>query len=155
LAEKLANQRLKLRKSADMSGARQHGFTLVEILVTLAVLAIALSAFLRVIAQTIDATLSLRDHSVALWVAQNKMAENFLLADWPDTGSTDGEEEMGGQKWFWQQEISKTNSPHLRNIDISVRREPKDGKDGKDGQVVARLISFVRDPKTASYPPLP
>ena len=132
-----------------MSELRQRGFTLVEILVALAVLAIALSGFTRLLAQTIDATLSLRDHSVALWVAQNQMAKNFLLADWPNTGSTDGEEEMGGQKWFWQQEISKTNNPHLRNIDITVRREPKDGR------VVAQLVGFVRDPKPASYPPLP
>lgn len=128
-----------------MSDRRRRGFTLVEILVTLAVLAIALSGVMRLSAQTIDATLSLRDHSLALWVAQNQMAENLILPDWPDTGTTDGEAEMGGHKFFWQQEISKTGSVHLRKIDITVRRE------AKEGQVLAQVIGAVRDPNTNHY----
>jgi general secretion pathway protein I len=128
-----------------MSDRRHAGFTLVEILVTLSVLAIALSGVMRLSAQTIDATLSLRDHSLALWVAQNQMAENLILPDWPDTGSTDGEAEIGGHKFFWQQEISKTGSVHLRKIDITVRRE------AKEGQVLAQVIGAVRDPNTNHY----
>ena len=127
-----------------MSDRRHGGFTLVEILVTLSVLAIALSGVMRLSAQTIDATLSLRDHSLALWVAQNQMAENFIL-DWPDTGTTDGEAEMGDHKFFWRQEISKTGSVHLRKIDITVRRE------AKEGQVLAQVIGAVRDPNTNHY----
>ena len=128
-----------------MSNRRQRGFTLVEILVALAVLAIALSGVMRLSAQTIDATVAMRDHTVALWVAQNQLVENLILPDWPDTGSTDGEAEMGGNKWFWSQEISKTGSKHLRKIEVTVRRK------SKDGQVLAQLIGAVRDPKTSSY----
>ena len=128
-----------------MSKRDMRGFTLVEVLVALAVLAIALSGAMRLSAQTIDAALSLRDHSVALWVAQNQLAENLILPDWPDTGSTDGEAEMGGRKWFWRQEISSTANKHMRKIDIKVRRE------AKDEQVLAQLISIVRDPKITSY----
>ncbi|MDO8704125.1 MAG: type II secretion system minor pseudopilin GspI [Sulfuricaulis sp.] len=129
-----------------MADRRNRGFTLVEILVALAVLAISLAGAMRLSAQTIDATVALRDHSVALWVAQNKMAENFILPDWPDTVTTDGEADMGGQKYYWRQEISRTALKHIRKIDITVRREPN------DGQVLAQLIGNVRDPKPASYP---
>ena len=46
---------------------------------------------------------------------------------------------------LWQQEISKTLSEHMRKIDITVRRE------AKDGQVLAQVIGAVRDPKPSNY----
>ena len=62
---------------------RARGFTLVEVLVALAVLAIALAAVMRAMAQAVDTTVSLREHSVALWVAQNRLMEHEMRQDWP------------------------------------------------------------------------
>jgi general secretion pathway protein I len=77
-----------------------RGFTLVEVLVALAVLAIALAAIMRTMAQAIDTTAALREHDVALWVAQSRLAEHMMRKDWPGTDTANGDAEMGGQKWF-------------------------------------------------------
>ena len=52
---------------------KQLGFLLVEILVALAILAIPLAAITRAVSQAIDTTAALRDRSIALWVAQDRL----------------------------------------------------------------------------------
>lgn len=100
----------------------QRGFTLVEVLVALAVLAIALAAIMRTMGQAIDATATLREHDLALWVAQNRLTEHRIRQDWPGTDTTDGEAEMGGQKWFWREQVATTPEPKIRRIEITIRR---------------------------------
>lgn len=116
-----------------------RGFTLVEVLVALAVLAIALAAVMRAMAQAVDTTVSLRDHSVALWVAQNRLTEHEMRQDWPAADTIDGEAEMGGEKWYWREQVSTTPEPKIRRIEITVRRTA----DSKDTR--ARLVGYLRN----------
>lgn len=120
-----------------------RGFTLVEVLVALVVLAIALAAIMRAMAQAIDTTASLREHDVALWVAQNRYAEHQMRRDWPAVDTTDGEAEMGGKKWFWREQISTTPEPRMRRIEITVRRF----SDGKSFQ--AKLVGYLLNASNA------
>ena len=87
---------------------RQRGFTLVEVLVALAVLAIALAALMRAMGQAVDITASLRDHDEALWVAQNRYATHQMQHDWPAVDTIDGQSEMGGKTWYWREQVSTT-----------------------------------------------
>ena len=119
--------------------ASSRGFTLVEVLVALAVLAIALAAVMRAIAQAIDTTASLREHNVALWVAQNRLAEHEMRRDWPAADTVDGEAEMGGEKWYWREQVSTTPEPKIRRIEITVRRTA----DSKDTR--AKLVGYLRN----------
>ncbi len=123
-----------------------RGFTLVEVLVALAVLAIALAAVMRAMAQAIDTTASLREHNVALWVAQNRLVEHEMRRDWPAADTIDGEAEMGGEKWFWREQVSTTPEPKIRRIEITVRRTD----DAKDSR--ARLVGFLRNKLGANSP---
>ena len=116
-----------------------HGFTLVEVLVALAVLAIALSAVMRTLAQAIDSTAALREHNVALWVAQNRLAEHQMRRDWPAAETTDGEAEIGGVKWFWREQVATTPEPKIRRIEITVRRT----SDSQNTQ--AKLVGYLRN----------
>jgi len=116
-----------------------RGFTLVEVLVALAVLAIALAAVMRAMGQAVDTTVSLREHDVALWVAQNRMAEHEMRKDWPATDTKDGDAQMGGEKWYWREQVSTTPEPKLRRIEITVRRT----SDSKDTR--ARLVGYLRN----------
>ena len=116
-----------------------RGFTLVEVLVALAVLAIALAAVMRAMAQAVDTTVSLRDHSVALWVAQNRLTEHEMRQDWPAADTINGETEMGGEKWYWREQVSTTPEPKIRRIEITVRRTA----DSKDTR--ARLVGYLRN----------
>ena len=117
-----------------------RGFTLVEILVALAVLAIALSAVMRLTAQTIDTTVALRDRSLALWVAQDRLTEHLVLQDWPNIDTTDGKSEMGGREWFWREQVSGTENVKMRRIEITVRLT------ANDEAALARLVGYVHDP---------
>lgn len=117
-----------------------RGFTLMEVLVALAVLAIALAGVMRLSAQTIDATVYLHDKTLALWVAQNRIAEHIAQQNWPGVDTIDGDSEMGGQKWFWREQVSATGNPKIRKIKMTVRRAAK----GEDS--LAQLTGFVHDP---------
>lgn len=116
---------------------RPHGFTLIEVLVALAVLAIALAAVMRAMGQAIDVTSSLRDHDEALWVAQNRYAAHQMRRDWPSVDTTDGETEMGGKKWYWREQVSTTPEPKMRRIEITVRRLA----DSKE--TAAKLVGYL------------
>lgn len=123
-----------------MRNRRHHGFTLVEVLVALAVLAIALAAILHTIGQAIDATTTLRDRSIALWVAQNRLAEHRMRRDWPAPDTTNGEAEIGGVKWFWREQVVTTPEPNIRRIEITVRHTA----DSQNTR--ARLVGYLRNP---------
>lgn len=117
-----------------------RGFTLLEVLVALAVLAIALAAIMRAMAQAIDTTATLREHNEALWVAQNRLAEHQMRRDWPAADTIDGETEMGGEKWFWREQVSTTPEPKMRRIEITVRRLA----DSKE--TLAKLVGYLLNP---------
>lgn len=116
---------------------RQRGFTLVEVLVALAVLAIALAALMRAMGQAVDITAALRDHDEALWVAQNRYATHQMQHDWPAVDTIDGESEMGGKKWYWREQVSTTPEPKMRRIEITVRRLA----DSKE--TAAKLVGYL------------
>lgn len=122
-----------------------RGFTLVEVLVALAVLAIALAAVMRAMAQAIDTTATLRQHEVALWVAQNRLVQHEMSQDWPSVDTTDGDADMGGRKWYWREQVSTTPEPKIRRIEITIR-ETAESK-----ETVAKLVGYLRNP--AATPP--
>ena len=117
----------------------RRGFTLVEVLVALAVLAIALAAILRAMGQAIDATATLRERNIALWVAQNRLVEHQMRRDWPAADTKDGDAEIGGVKWYWREQVSTTPESRIRRIEITVRRIA----DSQNTQ--AKLVGYLRN----------
>jgi general secretion pathway protein I len=115
------------------------GFTLVEVMVALVIAAIALSAVARSVMQSTDTTIVLRDRQMALWVAQNRMAEVQLSRAWPPLDTTDGSEELGGKHWSWTQKVVSTPEPMLRRVEIVVR-------DKSDSGTKVDLVHFFRIP---------
>ena len=87
------------RRSAQPRAVRgASGFTLVEILVALAVLAVALTAGMRAVAQSADAATLLKQRTLALWVAQNRLAWAQLEAPWPAVGERNGSAVQAGDE---------------------------------------------------------
>ncbi len=116
-----------------------RGFTLIEILAAVAVLAIALAAILSGMARYADNASYIRQKTIALWVAHNRLTEIKTATGWPDTGTTDGKVEMANQKWKWIETVQTTADDQLRRIDITVQREDNDA-------VLASLSGFIGKP---------
>lgn len=103
-----------------MRPSRQHGFTLVEVLVALFILAITMAAVSRTASSSIHHAEALRARITADWVAQNRLALHQARGDWLPTGIHSGEEEQAGQIYPWREEIIATPNPTMRRIVVSV-----------------------------------
>jgi general secretion pathway protein I len=96
------------------------GFTLVEILVALAIVAVALAAGMRALAQSADGATSLKARTLAMWVAQNRLAAAQLADPAPGAGTTSGEAAQAGSPFLWRETVTATPNPAFRRIDIAV-----------------------------------
>lgn len=96
------------------------GFTLFEVLIALAIIAIALTAVLRASASAAGNTDELRQRLLADWVAQNRMAEITAFQKWPEFTTLSGKESQAGIDFRWQEEVNSTPNPLFRKITIRV-----------------------------------
>lgn len=116
---------------------RRAGFTLVEILVALAIVAVALTAGMRALAQSTDTAAALKARTLALWVAQNRLAEAQIASPWPALGNYTGNASQAGAQFVWQATVKTTPNPAFRLIEINVA-EPR-----TPDYVIAHLIGFL------------
>lgn len=106
------------------------GFTLVEVLVALAIVTLGMAALLAALGSSADSASYQRDKTLAEWVALNRIEEVRLALQRPTKGKTEGETEMAGVKWKWAQEVLETEVKGILRIDVSAR--PSDAPVGKD-----------------------
>jgi general secretion pathway protein I len=126
---------------------RCRGFTLLEVMVALAVLAIALAAMIKGTAANASNAAYLRDKTLAHWVGMNVVTEQRLLGKWDEQGVQRGEEEMGLHTWYWNATLSKTFDEDVRRLDVAVR-----GSDEREITPLATLVAFVPRPPVKGAP---
>jgi len=97
-----------------------RGFTLLEVLVALAIVAVALAAASRSVALSTDSAADHKLRVLAGFVAENRMAELAARRAWPGLGVTDGTERQAGIDFRWHAEVLATPHPRLRRIEIGV-----------------------------------
>jgi general secretion pathway protein I len=119
--------------------AKARGFTLIEIMAALLFLGLAIVAILGTTGNYAANAGVLRDKTLALWVAHNRLTEIGLEPTWPATGKSDGDAELADIDWRWDVTVSETPDPRVRRVDITVRR-----KSESEGQSAA-LSSFVTE----------
>jgi general secretion pathway protein I len=107
------------------------------VLVALAIIAVALAAGFRSIAQSADGATTLKARTLALWVAQNRLALAQIESPTPGPGSRSGSAEQAGKIFSWQETIGGTPNPAFRKIEISVA-DPV-----APDHVLARLIGYL------------
>lgn len=102
-----------------MSRLHSRGFTLMEVLVALAVLAFGMLAVVGTAGKVAYNDAHLRDTTFATWVGMNELTMLRVSQTWP-SDSLDGDADMGGEKWHWAAKMTKTADPGLLRIDIDV-----------------------------------
>ena len=107
--------------------ARQppRGFTLIEVLVALTIIAFGLIAVFGQLSQSASAATRLRDKTLAHWVAMNTLTEMRLRGDFPAVGTQSDDVEMANTRWRYEIKTSETASEYLRRADITVAFEDK------------------------------
>jgi general secretion pathway protein I len=106
---------------ADRRG--QAGFTLLEMLVALAVFSLAALALIRLQSVTIRTAADLDSKVLAQIVARNLMVGWQTDPEPPSLGQAEGDVENAGQRWHWTREASKLDDPRLMRVDLRVEGE--------------------------------
>lgn len=100
--------------------ARNRGFTLLEVLVALVVLAVALVALTRTAARETRAFDGMRARSLATWVASNALTDVRLQPGAPPIGRSDGRTRLAGRQWTWRIDVRATQATGIRRIHVAV-----------------------------------
>lgn len=114
---------------------RPPGFSLLEVLVALAILAVAMGALVRTAGMEAASLAQVRERSQAQWIAANLIAELRLQSATPATGSRDGRLEYARRDWRWQMDVAETGVAGIRRVDVGVGPA--------DGPVTLTLTGFV------------
>lgn len=122
-----------------MSRHEQTGFTLLEVLVALAIVALSLTAISVTMGGILDNALTLRERTYASWIAQNKIVEIRAAGALPETRTTSGTIDYANSEWSWEAEVSETGVDGLLRIDVSVSRPDSDGN-------IRKVTGFVGEP---------
>lgn len=133
----------KRSRRGPLSPARraERGFTLVEVMVALAVVAIALPALLVALSQHVDGTGYLRDKSLAQMVAANKLAELRILSRASQNllrGEDSGVAPMAGREFNWWMDSQPTEAANFFRVEISVAA----GEEQRE-QPLFTLVAFL------------
>lgn len=98
----------------------KRGFTLIEVMVALAIIGLSLLAVGGKMGQMVDTANVMRERTYASWIAQNKIAEMRLANVVPTVSATSGEVEFAATEWAWRAVVSETGIENLYRVDVSV-----------------------------------
>lgn len=106
-----------------LADKRSRGFTLVEVMVAMAVVAVTLPGLLFLLFQQVDGTEHLRDRTIAQWVASNKLEEFRMIAvkqgNLPKD-PVDGMTELADREWYWRVTATTTELPDFFRVEVQV-----------------------------------
>jgi general secretion pathway protein I len=100
---------------------RPRGFTLIEVLAALVIVALGMLGVIQAVTQTARNGSYLREKTLAHWIAMNVITERRLLPSPPDVTESSEDVEFAGQRWRWTMKVTQTEVESLRRMDVSVR----------------------------------
>ena len=124
----------------------ESGFALIEVLVGLTVLAIALLAGLRAIANGADTQLAISQRTLALWSADNVLINLRMSRSFPDIGTTIFNCPQGNMTFVCQQKIITSPNPSFRRVEITVYAANPESTQVAAGPRLAWLTTVIPSP---------
>ena len=113
---------------------KQQGFTLIEVMIALAVVAIALAALSRAMGVTVANQAQLETRIVASWVAENELLKMHVMG--ADKTDRQQQTQMLDRKWLTQIRIESTAVPEIQKAVVQVT-------DANNEANSARLVTVV------------
>jgi len=118
---------------------RSQAFTLVEVMVALAIIALSLTAVASKMGRMIDTSNSMRERTYASWIAQNKITELRLANVIPEVTATSGELDYANSTWDWRAVVSESGIENLYRVDVSISYAGSD-------DVIRTVTGFIGEP---------
>jgi len=122
--------------------SNSRGFTLIEVLVAMTIIAVGVSALVASAGASAWRSDYMRDREFGRWVASNALIELQVLPAWPEVGTKNTEVEMGNTTWYLKTQTQPVADPDLRRLDIQVRR------DRDADNYIYVVTGFVGNPET-------
>jgi general secretion pathway protein I len=127
---------------------RSLGFTLLEAMVALAIVALGMMAVQTQLNRYIVSASVTEEKTLASWVAANKLTELSVAATWPEIGRSDDEVELAQRRWRTVVDVSETQVDNLRRVDVRVYLA-----DNPD-RLIQTLSGLLEPPPPAGYLPV-
>ncbi len=127
---------------------RQPGFTLLEVMIALAVLAVAAAGLISSVSQNIRQSGALEERTVALWLAQNQITELQVRHEFPEAGRRTEKVEMAGREWELTLETTETSHPGLRRVEVGVAAARDDFR--RERSSIVTVTAFLGAPAEAA-----
>ena len=130
-----------------MLRARVTGFTLIEVMVALVIVSLGMMAVHTQLNRYVAAAAYVEQKTLASWIATNKLTELAIGPTWPALGDSDEDLEFARQQWRCEIEVSETEVPNLRRVDVSVRllNDPE--------RVVHKVSALIEPPAPTGFLP--
>ena len=130
-----------------------RGFTLIEILVALAIIAIAMGAVIKASSNHTYSVTKLKQKTLAHYVAMNEIIKLETAGKLPDYGTHKKSTEMAGREWFWNREVIKMlhpltgkPTPLIRQVSFTIY------EDENRRNNITRLVSYLASPPGLASP---
>jgi general secretion pathway protein I len=132
-----------------------RGFTLIEVLIALLVIALGVGALLATLTSSADTVARLREKSLAEWIALNRISEVRLSNSRPVPGVTTGTlEKFADESWTWRQSVTDPGIAGILRVEVQVARRGAAGTAVTETATPASSGSAATDAGAARFPAL-
>ncbi len=116
------------------------GFTLIEVMIALVIVAVGLGAAVRATMQVTSGAELMKLRTLAVWIAEDRLAEHAARRSWPAPGASTGALAQANVQFGWREQVRESADPSLRSVGVEVYAA------SDPAYVLARVTGIVTAP---------